>query len=366
MKKTLFLISSLNVGGIENYLLRFLSYYKSKFIPIVICKHGYSGILENKYKDQGVEIIPLRLGYFSLFNFFRFYRFLKTNSFVSICDFTGDFGGIPLFIAKCSGIKNRIVFYRGSRYQFKTNFLKWIYIKTIKFLLKSSATRILSNSEAAFNYFHSGWKNEKTKFRVIYNGIPEIKIRNFDKKEIKSYFNIPNNSFVVGHIGSFREAKNQKVIIEVADILRKKYNDIYFLLCGVGLKEGFGREIFKRNLDRYVITPGNQDNIWEVLQIFDIFFLPSLNEGQPNALLEAMIAGIPVIASNINSIKESVNNEVLRNLKPPDDVGGFISLIEDIKKNGVRYNLEKVKIWSMDRYDANKRFLEFYQELINK
>ena len=97
----------------------------------------------------------------------------------------------------------------------------------------------------------------------------------------------------------------------------------------------------------------------------DVFLFPSYNEGQPNALIEAMIAGVPVLASNIPSIKETVAKEMESYLLNPEAMDDFLKQIENIKNGDIIYDTEKVKIWAQDLYSQNKRFNEFYKELLN-
>lgn len=174
-----FFVSSLNRGGLETYLLRFLQFgYVSFDKIVVICKHGYAGeLIDDYHQIRGVEVKLLKLSYFNFFNYFRLLLYLTRIRPVSVCDFTGDFSGFTLYVAKIADIPKRLVFYRGSKYQFKISKLKRLYILFLKKCLKLSATRYLSNSEEGFNYFHPHWsEGDSSKYIVIYNGVPAISL----------------------------------------------------------------------------------------------------------------------------------------------------------------------------------------------
>src|SRR5690625_5447750 len=75
------------------------------------------------------------------------------------------------------------------------------------------------------------------------------------------------------------------------------------ILCGSGVKENLLPVIQKKNLEKKIKVFENRDDIPRFLQTLDCYFFPSITEGQPNALIEAMIIGIPYISSNILLIK---------------------------------------------------------------
>lgn len=361
-KKVLFCISALSVGGIETYLLRFLNTMHNEFSEVVVnCKHGYGGTLEDEYDQMNnVSITNIRLSYFNIISYYRFYHFLKKEQFDTICDFTGDFAGPVLFVAKIAGIKKRITFYRDSAYQFKMTFNKRVYLKIIRFLLKISATRILANSTFSMEVYQPPVSKEKIK--IIHNGVT-FREKNKTQQSIREELNIPQEAFVIGHVGSFREAKNHKTIIEIAKTLSKNQHNIKFLLVGEGVKDGLKDILKQENLKDYFITPGLRTDIPEMLATMDVFVFPSINEGQPNALIEAMIYEIPVLASNIPTIKECTPKSLHRFLFDPDNSSRFSDEITHIIDHGPMYDVKEVAGWARATFKSEHKFKEFYNEL---
>ena len=125
--KVAFLVTSLNPGGIEYYLLRFITHYQGEIDATVYCKSGKAGILHEKYETIGAKIVPFKLSFFNFIAYYKFYKELKRNNYDSICDFTGNFATLPLFSARFAGIKKRLVFYRGSSNHFKEDGLRLLY-----------------------------------------------------------------------------------------------------------------------------------------------------------------------------------------------------------------------------------------------
>src|SRR5690554_4275702 len=106
MKKNIaFFVFSLEAGGIERYLLRFLTHYQTQINATVYCKSGKMGVLEEDFRNIGVKIKPFKMGYFSSLKPLK--KEIKKKEFEAIVDFTNNFAAFPLLVAKQLGIKNR-------------------------------------------------------------------------------------------------------------------------------------------------------------------------------------------------------------------------------------------------------------------
>lgn len=361
LKKVVFVVSTLDSGGVENYLLRFLRFFDTKIHPIVLCRGNYFGELEEEYRRiSHIEIIKMDLSKLDFNSNRLFYSFLKKSQADCFVDFSGHFSGILMFIAKLAGIKKRIVFYRESAFQFRLNFFKSLYISFSKFLVKFSATKILSNSVYALEYFYPERDINNDKFKVIYNGID---FKTGEKKLSKEDFGIPKDSYVVGHTGRYNFAKNHTTILKVAEYICRKHDNIYFVLCGKNTDISLKASVSSNKiLEDKVKLLGYRDDVNSILPIFDLFFFPSITEGQPNSLIEAMIAGLPIVGSNINTILETTPVELHKELIDPLDVSGFSNAIEKY------YLAEKctsndLSLWAKKKFSAAVLFKEFFDEL---
>lgn len=362
-KNITFFVSGLDSGGIENYLLRFLQYKHKEFNNIyVYCKSGKGGQLEGRYLELNnvtvvKEILPFvgKGPYKTLKNFF-----IKHNV-DAVCDFTGNFSGRVLYIAKSIGISKRIAFYRGSNDRFSQSLLKNLYNCWVKSLVYKNSSDILSNSKAAFDYFFPRQWQKDTKFSVIYNGINTASFLE-ETSNLREEMLIPNDAFVIGHTGRFNEAKNHQTILQVADRIISKHDDVYFILCGNGVKNGVESYFADRKLPNRILAYDNRDDIAKFLNTMDCYFFPSLTEGQPNALIEAMVMGLPFVASNIPSIAETVSTD--SKLIEPSDVLSFSEILDDFYKQKVKRDVN-LQQQICEKFDHRKRFDEFFQ-ILNK
>lgn len=366
-KVVCFFVTSLDSGGIENYLLRFLKFSTNKFKPIVICKSGKFGELKSQYDELNVRLISLRLGYFNLKDHIRLYRVLSQLQVDVVCDFTGNFAGFPLYISKLLGIPKRIVFYRGATDHFKKTRGRIIYNKLVKKLVNKNATKILSNSTAALDYFYPERISVDKRFRVIYNGIILKHYPNTTEYRINllKEFNFDHDSFIIGHIGRINSAKNQEIIVKVADILCNKYPNVYFVLCGKDSEAFVEQHTTPFSiLNKKLIALGYRNDVSRIIRLFDVFLFPSNTEGQPNALIEAMISGLPIIASDIEPIKETTPKEAHQWLKKPNDVMGYVNILEEAYLNREFLKSLKYKDWAIKNFNPNILFNEFLSEIV--
>lgn len=356
-----FIVIGLDSGGIENYLLRFLNEYHEKFDSIfVYCKGGQGGQLENEFLQiPNLKIIKSKIGYLDYTGLKKLRNFYNKKRIDIVCDFTGNFSGLTLFTAKRAGVNKRVAFYRSSTNRFKSDVFRNTYNKCMNLLVDQYATDILSNSKTALdNYFPKSWATND-RFEVIYNGV-NADLFLAQKDNLRTQLKIPKDAFVIGHTGRYNPAKNHETILKVAEILIKKYNDIYFIMCGNGVKNNLNVEIENRCLSKRVFLFENRRDIPLFLNTMDCYFFPSITEGQPNALIEAMIMGLPYVASNINPIRETTINS--KNLFAPYDVQSFSQALENIYRTRPGRDA-KLQQLAIKKFDSEKMFKLFYNRL---
>ncbi|MFR9165365.1 MAG: glycosyltransferase [Dysgonomonas sp.] len=358
-KKVAFFVTNLNAGGIENYLLRFIVHCYKNIDVQVYCKSGKFGELEKQYRDAGAKLKSYKVGYFNIFSFWKLYNELKRENFDAVCDFTGNFAGMIMFLAYKAKIKKRIAFYRGSTNHFKETSLRLYYNRYMKHLINKYATNILSNSVAALDFFYPDRNADSLKFEVIYNGIDAKRFLS-TKENLKSELSIPANSFVVGHIGRFNKAKNHELIIKVAIALCKKHDDIHFILCGKDVDTNLSEIVNANNLEQQIHLLGYRNDVIKVLNSLNCFYFPSITEGQPNALIEALICGLPFVASDISPIKETIPAEYHDQLVNIDSIEQSCNKILDIYTGKTSFNLAN---WALEHYNSDILFNKFYDKL---
>ncbi len=193
-------------------------------------------------------------------------------------------------------------FYKGAS---KLNWL--IYYNLEKHFAKITDTLITINKED-FNIATSKFKC-KNIVQIPGVGLDIDKFSNVQKKDNKlDEFNLNDNSFIILSVGELIERKNHQVVIAALEALQNP--NIHYIVCGTGplLQKNiqYSKEL---NVDKNVHFIGYRRDIAELCLSSNLFILPSIQEGLPVALMEAMSMGLPCIASNIRGSNELVIND---------------------------------------------------------
>jgi glycosyltransferase involved in cell wall biosynthesis len=145
------------------------------------------------------------------------------------------------------------------------------------------------------------------RFTIIPNGVAPARPCNVSRTELLRELNCPPDARLIGVVGRLWPQKRVKDLIWAADLLRVLHNNLRLLIIGDGpersVLERFAR--LASDLD-HVRFLGHRDDVWRIMPHLDVVWNGSGYEGQPNAVMEAMAAGVPVVASDIPGNRELV------------------------------------------------------------
>ena len=181
---------------------------------------------------------------------------------------------------------------------------------------------------------------DEDKFVVIPSGVELNKFRELpfnEKQNLKKELGIPENSLIVGTAGRLVPVKGPEFLVKASKYIISKYPDTYFMFTGDGpLEQDLKRKALEMGISDNIIFLGWRDDLAKIISIYDVFVLPSLNEGMGRVLVEAMALGKPIVASNIGGIPDLVihgKNGFLVPPKNPKELAKYIQiLLEDEKK----------------------------------
>ena len=132
-------------------------------------------------------------------------------------------------------------------------------------------------------------------------------------------YKLDKNCIIFGMISSLTPEKNHKIVVELLPMIEN--SNIKLLIVGDGpLQESLTNLVVSSNLEEIITFCGRQENIVEFLSVIDVFLLPSLSEGLPMAMLEAMSCEKPVIATDVGGNSEIIAEGVSGFLVPPKDI----------------------------------------------
>jgi glycosyltransferase involved in cell wall biosynthesis len=213
----------------------------------------------------------------------------------------------------------------------------------------------------------------EAKLRVIPNGIDLSRFGDPDglaRSGARQELGIPGEAWVVGSVGRLAPEKNHALLVRaLAPRLGERAR---LVIVGEG-PERAAIELAVRETGtaRWVHLPGARSDVPRLLAAFDAFALPSISEGLPLVLLEAMAAGLPIVATSVGGIPDVVQEGVTGLLVPAadgDSLRGRLSMLQDDPALARRLGLRAREI-ALQRYSLRSMsdaYLELYRSLLQR
>jgi len=309
------------MGGTQRMLLEFLrhaSHDKYIFYLCVLLGHD---MLNEEASKLGIDNISLNMrGYWDLGAWVKFHHYAKDKQFDLIRTYGLKADIIGRLVGKWLHIPVNITSVRST-----DPWRKWYHVWLDSFT--SQLTDLyLSNSEAGRMAIHHRERIPLSKIVTIHNGIdltpyvsemsntPEIRAK------YRKMFGISPATRVLGIVANLCKMKGHATIIDALPRIQREFPDIKCLFVGRDDLNGVvHRYVREKKLEKAVIFTGMRKDIPEILSMLDLFLLPSLWEGFPTALLEAMAMKKPVVASAVGGIPEMIDSKKTGLLIPPQD-----------------------------------------------
>jgi len=186
-----------------------------------------------------------------------------------------------------------------------------LYAKIDAFFLRYADKTIAVSHKIKTSLADSGVP--ESKISVIENGIDVEKCRAVRLEErvlARKALGLEVGSFVIGGVGRLTEQKGFEYLLEAAKAVLTIRKDVVFIIAGDGpLRGKLYKHMDKLKLDGNVNFLGFRKDILRILAAMDIFVMPSIDEGLPIAMLEAMAVGLPVIVTSVGEIPRVIENK---------------------------------------------------------
>ena len=167
---------------------------------------------------------------------------------------------------------------------------------------------------------------------------------------------LPADIRVVGSVGRLEPVKGHKTLIEALPYLP---DDMVVVVVGQGSEaNGLKDRAATLGVADRVRFLGHRDDVDRLMPAFDVFCLPSFSEGLPRVVMEAQAAGVPIVASDVGSVRQAVDPDTGRLIDPGDpaalaDTLRALTLTEAAAASCRRFALDHFSIERMiSTYDA--------------
>lgn len=342
-----------------------------KYEPIVICGGEHlSGI----FKKNNVKTYPLSFASKEILcTLVNLKNIVKENDIKIIHAHDNKASVYAYVLKRLFGLNVNVVSHIHNCYPWlKGNSIN----KKIDSFVRSRYDYNIACGKLVYDYYRKNadyFQPEKT--AILSNAIDIDKIAQIDKtmsEEIFKEYNIPADKIILGCIGRLSEQKGIIPFIKEFANSREKFTDCRVLLVGNGEQEKEVKALIKQlGLEELFILTGYQDDVYKFYPIIDIFFLPSLYEGLPMVLLEAMAFRKPIVAMDVGSISEIIDNGNNGYLVEKENYLSFINSLKELKNDEEmkRSFGEKSFITIHEKFDINmyvEKLENLYDELVSK
>jgi glycosyltransferase involved in cell wall biosynthesis len=320
-------------GGIGNQLLALLKKYeRGTFIPTV-CSLSEKGPLARDIESLGIEVVSLGIEFRKGFYpgaVIEIYRLLKKKKIhILRCHgYRSSLHGVPAgLFAKVPCI---VPSFHNIYMPRDAKFNRRLTNKLVSYCADSVVTVSSPVKEDVMKYDRVSEK----KIVVLHNGVNPERFVHANGLRLKQELNIPASAPVIGTVGRLFSQKGQQYLIEALPLLKNDFPDLRLILVGDGpLRAEFVELSHRLGIRENVILTGLRRDIPDILAAMDVFVFPSLWEGFSNALLEAMSAGRPIVASDIPPVREIISSADQAVLVPPKDPSALAKGIKYILGN---------------------------------
>ena len=320
-------------GGVTSVNDLVLGLDRDRFNVIFIYLSGY-GVERNLIEEQGYKVFYL--SNIELINAFRFsilfklVRILKEHRIDLLhCHvhkptvygvMAARLAGTPIVLSHVHGLG------RSGKFRRKlTNYLVSRKCSKIIAVANSVKEDILRNN----------WRMPSEKVSILENSVDYARFADVSatKADARRMLELPTDAFVFGTVGRLAKTKGLTFLIEAFSIVKEQIPSAELILLGNGpCRDELEQQASKSPCRDSIRFLGHRGNIEQLYRAMDVFVLSSVAEGMPRAILEAMAAGIPCIATKVGGIPEILPNRDAGRLVPARDADALASSMVEFAK----------------------------------
>ena len=370
-----YIVHSMNVGGIERSVARLVNGLDhQRFRPMVVCL-TCDGPASRWIESRDVPI--LEIGKAKTFDFGAIKRLANVvrEKGVSIVHshnwgtliethVARHLARVPVHVHAERGTVIGGVEMRGLRMRLRGMAAGWAM---------KQCNCIVSNSKTVAQRVQDRCGVSTDRITIIPNGVEPHGAPSICHQELKSKLGIPSDAVVVGSVGRLNHVKGFEYVIRSI----KEMNDttplrMHLVLVGDGPErtklESLATDL---NVAKQVSSVGHQDAISDFLNVFDIYINSSLSEGMSQSLVEALGAGLPLVATDVGDSSNVVGqNEECGILIEPGSVAAIVGAIQSLSLSSNREQIAQRARSKFEREFSlsvmSNRYMDLYDQLMSE
>jgi len=318
-------------GGVTSVNDLVLGLDRDRFNVIFIYLSGY-GVDRNILEEKGYEVFYL--SNIKLINAFRFsilfklVKILKDHKIDLLhCHvhkptvygvMSAKLAGTPIVLSHVHGLGRSGHFRR----------------KLTNYLLSRRCSRIISVANGVKeDVLRNNWRMPPEKVAVLENSVDYDRFANVSvtRADARRMLGLSPEAFVFGTVGRLAPTKGLGFLIEAFSSVKKDVPSAELILLGNGpCREELERQASETSCHDSIHFLGHRDNIEQLYRAMDVFVLSSVAEGMPRAILEAMTAGVPCIATGVGGIPEILPSRDVGRLVPSRNSAALAAAMIDL------------------------------------
>lgn len=322
-------IKSLDVGGVEQLLLTLANNLDEEEFDLIVVTLRNNGKIGSEIEQSGTTVIDMgrpggitpRNAVATVWSLCKLFRRLDPDVVHSYLWESNFYSRIAATICRVPVvvISEQNIYRDKQRSQI-----------AIDKLLSYVTDRIVACSESVEEFTARQERIPHHKFTVIYNAVDPAEFEpNRGRRTVLKELDIDPDATILITVGSLSEQKGHEYLLRAMASLPNGCDPKLLIVGGGGLEPDLRELASDLGVDESVHFLGQRRDVPDLLGASDLFVFPSLWEGLPIALVEASMAGLPVVASDIDPIREVTGDDGGR-LVPPEDPTALASAIEEL------------------------------------
>ena len=368
LARILFVIPTLRYGGTQSHLALLTKGLDRTKYSLTVCCVRSLGPMVREFQKSEIPVVCMDVN--SVYNPLiagKLERFLKSNQVDILHTYLFGFDLLTNMAARRRGIPIVI----SNRTELAT--WKKVHHRSIQRLANRFVDKIVANCEAVKSFCSRQEGLSPSKIVTIHNGVD---LKRFDGMAggdtKKGELGLAKGGPVVGMVANFDEVKGHRYLVKAMPWIRRAAGPVHFLFVGDGPVRRRIQDLAQREeSSSSVIFTGFRRDIPEMISSMDVLVLPSLQEGFPNVILEAMAMGKPVVATSSGGARELVIDGETGLLVPPrqpqalaDRLVFLLTNRQRAKAMGIAGRRRVEKDFSLHRMVRN--YEKLYQNLLEE